>query len=171
MIHRDSQYKEIFDFLIMLAAFYSILVNCYQAVLGQQIVHSNSQFVAEIIVETLFFIHITTSFFTQPPLELRNGELDTVNQIAVNYVKTNFLFDLLAWMPYELFAYYFDYNIIDSRYRLFRLRKLLRLKKAINLTSLKFTKVIQAFGSFLPFSLCSTDFKKEQVGLYKLISH
>lgn len=88
-------------------------------------------------------------------------ELETLDKIAVNYFKTNFLFDLLAWVPYELFIYYFNYDIVDSKYRLFRLRKLLRLKKAINLTSLKFTKIIQVFGSFLPFTLLSSDFKKE----------
>ena len=88
-------------------------------------------------------------------------ELETLDQIAINYVKTDFLFDFVAWIPYELFLFYFNYNIIDSKYRLFRLRKLIRSKKAINLISLKFIKIIQIFGYFLPNSCISPDFKKD----------
>jgi len=68
---------------------------------------------------------------------------------------------LLAWIPYELFIYYFGYVLVNSNIRLFRLRKLLRLKKAKNFSSLRFKKILQALGSFLPPSLSSADYKKD----------
>ncbi len=88
-------------------------------------------------------------------------DLDTLDKIAFNYIKTNFFFDLLAWIPYVLFIYYFGYKVVDSKFNLFRLRKLLRSKKAINFSSLRFTKILQALGKFLPFSLVNSDYKKD----------
>ena len=68
--------------------------------------------------------------------------ISDVKKIAKNYAKRSFIFDLLAWIPFDRFMQYTStrrlYRCLNYVYRLFKLLRLPRLKQLIKVENFKY---------------------------------
>jgi hypothetical protein len=76
------------------------------------------------IIELLFFVDMCCCFCQQYVDQETFTEVSEIKLIAINYLKGSFIFDLLAWVPFEIIFY--DHL---SKPRLWRLMKLLRMPR------------------------------------------
>ena len=100
---------------------YNIYGNAYFAAFG--ISDSLSVAILNNIVETMFLMDIIFTFCQEYLDEETYKIVNELRKIALHYVKGTFIFDFLAWIPFEyIFSNYRDV-------RLFRLLKLLRVPR------------------------------------------
>jgi potassium channel len=111
--------------LMLLCSCYNTFANAYYAAFGTP---TNLRYVAfDYGVEFLFFLDICFCFLTQTVERKTYGMLTRVQSIAKNYLKSSFILDLLALVPFELFLCLGSESC--DKNRLLRLFKWLRLTR------------------------------------------
>ena len=90
-------------------------------------VEENTAFIiVDQFVESLFLLDIIFSFFQEYLDEETYMVVSDLVKIGKNYLKGSFIFDLLAWLPFDLLLHGLDSEKHD---RIWRLLKLLRLPR------------------------------------------
>jgi CRP-like cAMP-binding protein len=131
IIHEDSSFKYIWNFLIMLIFFYYLLVSSIKIGFGN--FDSFFLFVIEGLFDVIYIIDVFLSFF----VTFNNIEevlITNHKYICLNYLGSFFIFDVLSALPINLVlnSLFVNNNIIDSKffnYSLFRILKLFKLAK------------------------------------------
>lgn len=88
--------------------------------------------------EFLFFMDIIFNFFVEYKDEETFVEVSEFLPIAKRYAKKSFIIDMIAWLPIQLF---YDH----PKMRIFRLLKLLRMRRLVQLLDVEKFKTI--YGS------------------------
>ena len=140
VIKKESSWKNVFDYLILFLAAYSITVNAYYAAFGTPT--NFKQILIDYIVEVFFLLDICFSF-CQEFIDQETFNVESnIHAIALNYIKTRFVFDLLAVLPLDLLLK--DY--LGKLDKLLRLLKWLRMPRlAIVLDQARFKTIISRF--------------------------
>lgn len=85
-------------------------------------------------IESLFLADMIFCFFN----EFKDSEtyelVDHFKPIAINYIKKSFVFDLIAWIPFESLANLSSKNMNNQ---LLRCLKILRLRRLIDLMNVE----------------------------------
>ena len=121
----DARPKQVFNFLIMILAIYSTFSATYIAAFGFPT--KKSSVVLNNLVEVVFWIEILLNFFQWYKDEVEYKPVKDVRKIAYRYLRTNFIIDLLATIPFRYMHLTKNPMYLD----LFQLLKLLRLKKLV----------------------------------------
>ena len=101
VIKKESGWKNIFDLVILVLAAYTITVNAYYAAFG--IPTNTKQIIFDYVVEGFFLLDIFFSF-CQEYVDSETYTIESnIHAIALNYIKSRFIFDLLAVIPFDLF--------------------------------------------------------------------
>ena len=109
---------------MLLVACFNIFTNAYYAAFG---IYQEFGFVlADQLLETLFLLDILFSFCTEYLDEETLYVVRDFKKIAKRYMLKSFIFDLLAWVPFDLLS---DSDPESSDIRLLRLLKLLRIPR------------------------------------------
>ena len=101
VIKKESGWKNIFDFVILILAAYTIIVNAYYAAFG--IPTNTKQIVVDYTIEVFFLLDIFFSFCQEYVDSETYAVESNIHAIALNYIKSRFIFDLLAVIPLDLF--------------------------------------------------------------------
>ncbi len=121
----DARPKQVFNFFAMTLAIYSTFSATYIAAFGFPI--KKSYVVLTNLVDLVFWIEIILNFFQQYKDEVEYKPVKDVRMISYRYLKTNFIVDLIATIPFRYLKLTKNPMILD----LFQLLKLLRLKKLL----------------------------------------
>lgn len=132
-IKPNSQWKGAFDIFMLFITCYNIFASGYRAAFG--INHELPVFVAELIIEFFFLLDMIFCFFEQYNDEESYVLVCEFKKIAKHYLKHNFIFDLVAWIPFE-------YLFPSSKARLWRILKILRMPKLADLLDVEKIKQI-----------------------------
>jgi len=131
VVSHGNALKEYFDMLMLPVSCYNVFGNAYYSAFG-----SSNNFYIIIIdysVETLFLIDILFNF-TQEYLDDETYVIiSDWPTIVKRYLKSSFIFDFFAWVPFSL--------IIEPN-RLYRLFKLLRIPRTTQLIDVTYMKKI-----------------------------
>jgi hypothetical protein len=109
---------------MMFVTCYNIFASGYRAAFG--ISQDDTIFWLELLNESFFLMDIIFCFFEQYHEEESYVLVCEFKKIAKHYLKNNFIFDLLAWIPFE-------YIFPSSKARLWRILKILRMPKLAEL--------------------------------------
>jgi hypothetical protein len=123
-IRPDSQWKGVFDIFMLFITCYNIFASGYRATFG--INHDTSIFMIEVFIEFCFLLDMIFCFFEQYNDEESYVLVCEFKKIAKHYLKNNFIFDILAWIPFE-------YIFPSKKERLWRILKILRMPKLADL--------------------------------------
>lgn len=135
VFHPDGKFKIYWNALILLFTVYSILVEPYQmAFEGTDI---SSLFILEMIIDFLFFLDIIFSCFTGYYDEKFSVETN-LKKIFLRYLKSWFLFDLVACFPLQLIFEGTSYNSVVRMTNFKRLWRIVRIAKL-----LRFIKILK----------------------------
>lgn len=121
----DARPKQVFNFFAMTLAIYSTFSATYIAAFGFPT--KKSYVVLTNLVDLVFWIEIVLNFFQQYKDEVEYKPVKDVRMISYRYLKTNFIVDLIATIPFRYLKLTKNHMILD----LFQLLKLLRLKKLL----------------------------------------
>ena len=90
-----------------------------------------------LIIDVLFFIDMILTFCTTYTHELTNVEVFDHKKIALKYLKSWFIIDLLSCLPFDLMVPgQANFNILTRiirTSRMYKLHRLLRLLKVLNI--------------------------------------
>ncbi|KAG5895875.1 hypothetical protein JTB14_012258 [Gonioctena quinquepunctata] len=130
IISHYGMFKSAWDWLILIATFYVAVVVPYNASFQTE----RPSVVLDVFVEALFFIDILLNFRTT--YVNRKGEVvSDWNAIAINYLRTWFVVDMLAALPFDLlYALYgaeSSGTLSSSHTHLIKLTRLLRLARLL----------------------------------------
>ncbi|KAK9729885.1 DDE superfamily endonuclease [Popillia japonica] len=129
-----GMFKSCWDWLILIATFYVAVVVPYNASFFDND-DKRPSVVVDVIVEALFFIDIVLNFRTT--YVNKKGEVvSDWRSISLNYLKTWFIVDLLAALPFDLlYALYGGEKTVSSfanhNIHLIKLTRLLRLARLL----------------------------------------
>lgn len=130
----SSAIRETWDFVIAFTLLYSCVVSPYT--LAFQYSHRwNRYFLIDLLTDFIFLFNIVVKFNTG----IYNSEKELINSyqaVARHYLKSWFLLDLVGALPYELFASTDQTHSINLIFRIFKLKTLKFLSKAIRLFKL-----------------------------------
>ena len=90
-------------------------------------------------MESLFFIDIIMCFCQEYLDEETYSVVSELKLIAKHYLMRSFIFDFLAWIPFDLII---DINEENEKVRLLRIFKLLRLPRLMELLNVERVKQI-----------------------------
>ena len=137
MIKQDNAWKGGFDIIMLMISCYNIFGNAYVAAFG--ISMELHIVIIEQAVESFFLLDMVFSFCQEYLDEETYVVVNDLRSIAKHYLKKNFVFDLLAWIPFE-------YIGSGTDVRLFRLLKLLRLPRLADLLNVeKFKQIVNSY--------------------------
>jgi hypothetical protein len=100
MIMEENKYKQVFDMYIMLLVFYIAIVVPYR--LAFSLEESKATKTISYVIDFSFFIDIILTFFTAYFDEPNCIMVENYKDIALNYLKGWFIFDVLSIFPFEL---------------------------------------------------------------------
>ncbi|XP_025832214.1 potassium voltage-gated channel subfamily H member 8-like [Agrilus planipennis] len=128
IIAHYGMFKSCWDWLILIATFYVAVVVPYNA---SFINDERPSVIMDVVVEALFFIDIILNFRTS--YVNKKGEVvSDWKSISINYLRTWFLVDLLAALPFDLlYALYGGEKVGPSHTHLVKLTRLLRLARLL----------------------------------------
>ncbi|OMJ68642.1 hypothetical protein SteCoe_33854 [Stentor coeruleus] len=116
IINHNGAPKQIFDYLMCFAILESNILTPYWLAFGPPI---NEAIVYDAVMQGFFFVDFICNFFTSFTSG-RNKIIIDPNLIAAKYIRTWFIFDLLALMPFRVFKW----PSVEFFFRLFRIAKL-----------------------------------------------
>ncbi|XP_049823691.1 potassium voltage-gated channel subfamily H member 8 isoform X2 [Aethina tumida] len=128
IISHYGMFKSVWDWLILIATFYvAVVVPYYACFLDNERAAAN----VDVVVEGLFFIDIVINFRTT--YVNRKGEVvSNWKAIAKNYLRTWFIVDFLAALPFDLlYLVYGEENPGPTHTNLIKLTRLLRLARLL----------------------------------------
>lgn len=118
----DADWKSYFDMIMLLCACENTIMQAYYSAFG--LPDGGFENILDYVIEGLFLMDLIFCLCQQ----YRDAETQTmvsdIKVIAINYLKGNFLFDLIAIIPFDLFTGGQDR-------RLYRLLKMLRVPRMI----------------------------------------
>ncbi|GBP28292.1 Potassium voltage-gated channel subfamily H member 8 [Eumeta japonica] len=131
IISHYGVFKTFWDWLILIATFYVAVVVPYNASFVEQ-GHPRISVTSDVVVEALFIVDIVLNFRTT--FVSKKGEVVSDSKaIALNYIRSWFVVDLLAALPFDL-LYASDVYGADSTHgnvHLVKLTRLLRLARLL----------------------------------------
>lgn len=140
LIKEENHYKEIWDVYVMVLVFYVVLVLPFR--IGLSMKDTTRSIVIGIVIDSSFLVDLILCFITV----FRDDTRRLVflhREIAMNYIKGWFFFDLLLIIPLELF---FKENSPYANLNQFaKLQRISKIKNAVKL--MKLTKVMRLFKS------------------------
>jgi hypothetical protein len=87
-----------------------------------------------LVIDTFFLIDICLNFFTSFIHPFKKVEVTSQKEIAINYIKGWFFFDLISIIPiYYFFPIEFDLNNLLRLARLSRLNKVVKLVRLLKM--------------------------------------
>ncbi|UJR28850.1 hypothetical protein I4U23_010074 [Adineta vaga] len=123
-------FKTVWDWVILLLTFYTSLLVPYHAAFRSKSLDDVPLLVVDSIVDVIFFIDIILNFHTTY-VHTKSGEvISDPKRIRKTYLKSWFVIDLLACLPYDVFNAFQEAEEIDifQRYgSIFSALKVLRL--------------------------------------------
>ncbi|CAF0853279.1 unnamed protein product [Rotaria sordida] len=123
-------FKTVWDWVILLLTFYTSLLVPYHAAFRSKSLDDVPLLVVDSIVDVIFFIDIILNFHTTY-VHTKSGEvISDPKRIRKTYLKSWFIIDLLACLPYDVFNAFQEAEEIDifQRYgSIFSALKVLRL--------------------------------------------
>ncbi|KAJ2952844.1 hypothetical protein O0L34_g7210 [Tuta absoluta] len=133
IISHYGVFKTFWDWLILIATFYVAVVVPYNASFVQP-GHARVSVTSDVVVEALFIIDIVLNFRTT--FVSKKGEVvSDWKAIALNYIRSWFIVDLLAALPFDLLYASDIYNSTEStpsgNAHLVKLTRLLRLARLL----------------------------------------
>ncbi|XP_019756627.2 potassium voltage-gated channel subfamily H member 8 isoform X2 [Dendroctonus ponderosae] len=129
IISHYGVFKNAWDWLILIATFYVAVVVPYNASFLRPETERPSV-IMDVFVEALFFIDILLNFRTT--FVNKKGEVvSDWRSISVNYLKTWFVVDLLAALPFDLLYALYGEESGPSHTHLIKLTRLLRLLRLL----------------------------------------
>jgi hypothetical protein len=136
VISPDNVVKRVFSFVIILLALISTFLATYLACFGFP--ESKGFLLFYYIIESLFLLDILLCFITQYSDEENNKPVREIKLIAIKYIKSGFVFDALATIPFHLLmrAKFEDESVSDQMNLLFLL-KMFRFRKMMSLFETK----------------------------------
>ena len=103
-IFRDTDdKKQVWDGIIMFFALYNCFSVPLKVVFQPDIMYNPIFQIMDGIIDFLFFVDIIVSF-RQPYINDKGEEEARASMMAYQYIKTQFVVDLLATLPFELFV-------------------------------------------------------------------
>ncbi|CAG9761104.1 unnamed protein product [Ceutorhynchus assimilis] len=129
IISHYGVFKNAWDWLILIATFYVAVVVPYNASFLRPETERPSV-IMDVFVEALFFIDIILNFRTT--FVNKKGEVvSDWRSISINYLKTWFIVDLLAALPFDLLYALYGEESGPSHTHLIKLTRLLRLLRLL----------------------------------------
>lgn len=123
LIKKDSTCKGAFDIVMLIVSCYNVFGNAFYAAFGMPDLLWLQIF--DNFVEFLFLIDLFCCFTEEYMDEETFTFVSEVKTIAIHYLKSSFIFDVLAILPFE----YLFPTTINPPSRLWRLMKLLRIPR------------------------------------------
>ena len=127
MIQKDSQWKSVFDIVMLFAACYNTFSQAYYAAFNRP--NNMYYIIIDYSVEVLFVFDFIFCFCQEFKDEETYTIVSDIKKIAKHYMKGSCLFDLLAILPFELLFISKLSVTMDEDARLFSLLKLLRVPR------------------------------------------
>ena len=141
MIKRESQWKGVFDIIMLCISCYNIFGNAYFSAFG--VSDTMTFWIADQVIESFFLLDLAFCFCQEYLDEETYTIVSDIKKIALHYLKRSFIFDLLAWIPFQdMILYTSEASDVNSKARLFRLLKLLRLPRLAQLLDVEQFKQI-----------------------------
>mgnify|MGYP000968411450 CR=1 FL=1 len=106
---------------------YNVYVNAYYASFGTPT--STFEVSIDVLVETLFFFDMLFCFLQEYKDDETYSMVSSFKLIALHYVKKSFFFDFIAIIPFDFIIN----HDADQNFELFRVIKLLRIPRLIDL--------------------------------------
>ncbi|XP_053625531.1 potassium voltage-gated channel subfamily H member 8 isoform X7 [Plodia interpunctella] len=132
IISHYGVFKTFWDWLILIATFYVAVVVPYNASFVDE-GHPRISVTSDVVVEALFIVDIVLNFRTT--FVSKKGEVVSDSKaIALNYIRTWFVVDLLAALPFDLLYASDVYSGAESTHgnvHLVKLTRLLRLARLL----------------------------------------
>lgn len=118
---------------MLLVAFINVFGNAYVAAFGE----TNELWfvVCDQFMESLFLLDMVFNFLEEYSDEETYTYVSDLKKISLRYLQGKFIFDLLAWLPFNLMI-----ELFDGRKRLFRVLKMLRLPRLAQLLNVERVK-------------------------------
>ena len=134
VIKHDAYWKSLFDILLLLASVYNTFTQGFYSAFGEphEIYRPEILPVMQFIDETfeiMFYMDFIFCFLQEYQDQESSVYIGDVTKIAKNYVRGSCLFDLLACLPFSLILG----GKVDIKARLFRLLKLFRVPRLVEL--------------------------------------
>ena len=129
VISRNSTWKVVFDIVMLFVSCYNIFGNAYFSAF--EITEDLQFLILDQVVESMFLMDMIFNFCQEYLDEESYMVISDIKVIAKHYMRRSFIFDLLAWIPFEF---------IFGKYRLYRLFKLLRLPRLAELLNVEKVK-------------------------------
>ena len=112
VIKPDSKYLLILDLLISLCAIYDIFYIPYYLAHDRHFCGftiSNYHILIDFFITIIYFIDLFANFFIAY-YDFEEYLIDELEQIAINYISSYFIFDLLASLPFKFYFIFKQYN-------------------------------------------------------------
>lgn len=138
MIGYLHPYKVKWDILVMLFAAWNTFQVPIAVTFDPEILTSNYIFYFNSVIDFLFFVDICVNFRTSFPNKKTGLEIKEGKEVAMNYLKTRFLVDALATIPFDdLFGFFFSNNSAELKtigmIKMVRVLRLTRIVKFLEL--------------------------------------
>ena len=133
VIPEDAEWKSYFDMIMLVCACENTIFQAYYSAFG--LPDTPAENIIDAAVEGLFLLDLIFCFCQQ----YRDGEKQTnvsdLKMIAIHYLKGNFIFDAIAIIPFDMF-------LTGSKIRLYRLLKMLRVPRMVELIDVDRVKAL-----------------------------
>ena len=151
IVYPDDPLKLTWDFVIFVLTFYSITVIPYKIAFWEDDTDTTES--VDLIINYFFFLDVLVNFLTA--YESSDFKIETdYRLIAVNYLKTWFVPDLLSCLPFELIFTSMTTKLLKM-IRVIKLARILKLLKSKQLSLINKLSLV-AFGEEkLIIGLCS----------------
>ena len=133
VIPKNSTAKGFFDISMLLVSCYNIFGNAYFATFGER--QEKWIIIINFIAEMMFLFDMIFNFLQEYLDDETYIIISDLKLISKRYLRGNFTFDLLAWIP-------FDIILSSNPHRLYRLLKLLRIPRLAQLINVEQAKLI-----------------------------
>ena len=100
VVKHDNPFKEYFDLVMLPVSCYNVFGNAYYSAFG-----SSNDLIIQVIdwvVESLFFIDILFNFTQEYLDDETYAIVSDWGTIAKRYLKSSFIFDFFAWVPFNM---------------------------------------------------------------------
>lgn len=177
ILRSDSLFKKVWDQLIALTLMYTATIMPYRVAFEEEYFWS-AWVLFELVLDGIFIVDIGVNFHSEVTMDDGTVETDRL-KIASIYLKSWFIVDLMACLPFTIADYYLstgDQNLNSGSYNnIMRLSKLPRLYKLLRVARLlkaarryQSSGVVYAFQDLLQVN--SRVFKLVKFLLYVMIS-
>ena len=99
VISQDATWKKIFDIIIIFSSVYLVISNAFYASFRPPT--DDYEFWLDISMIGLFFFDMVFNFFQEFFDPETYQVVSSCSKIAINYIKTSFFLDFIAWVPYD----------------------------------------------------------------------